>query len=211
MQPQVVSDVPPLATPRAQLDARQYTRDRILRYERAYGPGFVSTGGLDTTRELVGMLQLQPDQRVLDLGCGVGGGAMYMARECGVYVHAIDLSMNMVLCALERANTLLDSNVSFEIADVSSKEMEAHTFDVVFSKDVMQHIHDKATLLAKCVLCKCPQLCCVFDVHANTHHHLVVLQAAHLAATRWHPAHCRPLPRPPALCQPHRPHPAARL
>lgn len=146
---QVVSDVRPQSTPRAHLDARQYTRDRILRYERAHGPGFVSTGGLDTTRELVGMLRLQADQRVLDVGCGVGGGAFFMARERGVYVHAIDLSMNMVLCALERANTLLDSNVSFEIADVATKDFGRHAFDVVFSKDAMQHVHDKAALLAK--------------------------------------------------------------
>lgn len=211
--PQVVSDVRPSCTPRAQLDARQYTRERILRYERAYGPGFVSTGGLDSTRELVNKLGLQPDQRVLDVGCGVGGSAMYMARDCGVYVHAIDLSMNMVLCALERANTLLDSNVSFEIADVSTKDFSRHTFDFVFSKDALQHIQDKESLLAKYAVppwvvwkieCTPPANCCCFAhqktrqksvfCYCDSAHTRCVFQDSHVAPPWWHPPHCRPLP-----------------
>ncbi len=35
---------------RAFLDGVQYSRTGILRYERIFGPGFVSTGGLDTTK-----------------------------------------------------------------------------------------------------------------------------------------------------------------
>ena len=35
---------------RAFLDGVQYSRTGILRYERIFGPGFVSTGGLETTK-----------------------------------------------------------------------------------------------------------------------------------------------------------------
>ena len=35
---------------RAFLDSVQYSRTGILRYERIFGPGFVSTGGLETTK-----------------------------------------------------------------------------------------------------------------------------------------------------------------
>jgi len=35
---------------RAFLDGVQYSRTGILRYERIFGPGFVSTGGFDTTK-----------------------------------------------------------------------------------------------------------------------------------------------------------------
>lgn len=48
-------------------------------------------------------LALRPEERVLDVGCGIGGGDFHMAAEQGVYVHGIDLSVNMVLIALERA------------------------------------------------------------------------------------------------------------
>lgn len=49
------------------------------------------------------MLKLKPEERVLDVGCGIGGGDFLMAEKYGVYVHGIDLSVNMVLIALERA------------------------------------------------------------------------------------------------------------
>lgn len=48
-------------------------------------------------------LALRPEERVLDVGCGIGGGDFHMAAKQGVYVHGIDLSVNMVLIALERA------------------------------------------------------------------------------------------------------------
>ena len=32
------------------LDQQQYSRNGVLRYEKIFGPGFVSTGGLDTTK-----------------------------------------------------------------------------------------------------------------------------------------------------------------
>lgn len=48
-------------------------------------------------------LRLQTGDRVLDVGCGTGGGDFLMASQHGASVHGIDLSVNMVLMALERA------------------------------------------------------------------------------------------------------------
>lgn len=47
-------------------------------------------------------LELEPGQRVLDVGCGTGGSAFFMARQYGVYVHGIDLSTNMISIAQDR-------------------------------------------------------------------------------------------------------------
>ncbi|CAI5798008.1 phosphoethanolamine N-methyltransferase 3-like [Podarcis lilfordi] len=49
------------------------------------------------------MLDLKQGQRVLDVGCGLGGSDFYMAKEFGVEVLGMDLSHNMVELALERA------------------------------------------------------------------------------------------------------------
>jgi cyclopropane fatty-acyl-phospholipid synthase-like methyltransferase len=40
----------------------------------------VSTGGVTTTKEFVAYLDLQPEQYVLDVGSGIGGGPFYMAK-----------------------------------------------------------------------------------------------------------------------------------
>lgn len=132
------------------LDEQQYSTNGILRYERIFGPGFVSTGGLHTTQEFVESLNLKPGQRVLDIGCGIGGGDFYMAQQYGVAVHGVDLSVNMVLLALERAFTQhKNSKVSFEIADVTTCEVKDGSYDVIYSRDTILHIQDKPALFRR--------------------------------------------------------------
>jgi hypothetical protein len=46
----VVTEEPQGAHLRHFLDGQQYSVNGILRYERVFGPGFVSTGGLTTTK-----------------------------------------------------------------------------------------------------------------------------------------------------------------
>merc|ERR1711894_277377 len=65
------------------LNAGQYKRNGILRYERVFGHTFVSTGGLTTTKDIVDPIGLKPGMKVLDIGCGTGGSAFYMAKNFG--------------------------------------------------------------------------------------------------------------------------------
>lgn len=127
------------------LDNVQYKCSGILRYERVFGHGFVSTGGIDTTKEFVAKLELQPGQKVLDVGCGIGGGDFYMAEKFNVEVVGIDLSINMVSFALERAIGL-QCSVEFEVADCTKKSYPDNTFDVIYSRDTILHIQDKPAL-----------------------------------------------------------------
>lgn len=133
------------------LDNSQYTREGILRYEQIFGTGFVSTGGITTTEEFVAYLDLKPDQVVLDVGSGIGGGPIYMAKKFGVRVRGIDLSANMTHIGWERLaqSTLPAGQVVLTIADVTQQEYEPETFDVIYSRDTILHIQDKAALFAK--------------------------------------------------------------
>ncbi|CAI9113676.1 OLC1v1014322C2 [Oldenlandia corymbosa var. corymbosa] len=127
------------------LDTVQYKSSGILRYERVFGQGFVSTGGIETTSEFVAKLDLQPGEKVLDVGCGIGGGDFYMADKYNVHVVGIDLSINMVSFALERAIGL-NCSVEFEVADCTTKTYPDGTFDVIYSRDTILHIQDKPAL-----------------------------------------------------------------
>lgn len=131
------------------LDNKQYSRHGILRYEKIFGDGFVSTGGLKTTKEFVAMLNLRSGQKVLDVGCGIGGGDFYMAKEHGVEVLGVDLSYNMVEIAMERAIQENTPLVQFEIADATRCIFPAESFDVVYSRDTILHIADKAALFQR--------------------------------------------------------------
>uniref|UniRef100_A0A3B1IYG4 phosphoethanolamine N-methyltransferase n=1 Tax=Astyanax mexicanus TaxID=7994 RepID=A0A3B1IYG4_ASTMX len=131
------------------LDNQQYTRRGILRYEKMFGSGFVSTGGPSTTKEFVDLLNLSPGQKVLDVGCGIGGGDFYMAKNFGVEVLGMDLSGNMVEIAMERAVQEKLPSVQFEVSDATKRIFPEGSFDVVYSRDTILHISDKLELFRK--------------------------------------------------------------
>jgi phosphoethanolamine N-methyltransferase len=134
--------------PGAQLDATQYQSEAIAKYEAVYGENFVSPGGVVSARACIARLGLKPGMRVLDVGCGLGGSAFLMAREHGVSVHGIDLSANMLAGARERVRALgLAKQVTLEHVDVLALPATPH-YDVIYSRDVFLHIHDKPRLMA---------------------------------------------------------------
>lgn len=61
-------------------DARQYTRDSILQYEKIYGPTHVCPGGHESTELFFGSMDLKPGQKILNIGCGIGGSAFYVSQ-----------------------------------------------------------------------------------------------------------------------------------
>ena len=132
----------------AQLDATQYQAAAIARYEAVYGEHFVSPGGAASARACIARLGLKPGMRVLDVGCGLGGSAFLMAREHGVSVHGIDVSANMLSSAAQRLRAQgLAAQVSLAQADVLTLPARPE-YDVIYSRDVFLHIHDKPRLLA---------------------------------------------------------------
>lgn len=130
------------------LDEQQYSSQSISRYEKIFGKGYLAPGGQDTTTEFVEKLNLKQSDRVLDVGCGIGGGNFYMAREFGASVVGIDLSTNVILKAFENSmkpeNEKLD--VEFEVCDATTKQYDDASFDVVYSRDTILHIEDKLAL-----------------------------------------------------------------
>jgi len=130
------------------LDTSQYLEQSILQYEQVYGTDFVSPGGADTARRLIGRLGLESGARVLDVGCGLGGSAFLMAREFDLRVDGVDLSKNMLAIARRKLDAYgLADRVSLRWGDCLELEGGAD-YDAAYSRDVFLHIHDKARLFA---------------------------------------------------------------
>ncbi len=135
------------------LDAGQYTQDSIRKYEAIYGRNFISPGGQATTLDILALVDITAGMRVLDVGCGLGGAAMLMARQFGAQVHGVDLSQNMLALAQDRCQEAqLDHLVSFEHANILEYQPSG-TYDLVHSRDAFLHIHAKGQLFA--VLARC--------------------------------------------------------
>merc|ERR1712154_196433 len=116
------------------LNAGQYKKNGILRYERVFGHTFVSTGGLTTTKDIVDPIGLKPGMKILDIGCGTGGSAFYMARTYGVDVHGIDLATNMIAIANDYRNEMeatVKHRVQFYVEDAVTMEYPINFYDVV--------------------------------------------------------------------------------
>jgi len=131
------------------LDLNQYSRKGVLRYEKIFGRTFVSVGGEYTTRMLTEKLNLQQNMKLLDIGCGTGGSAFYMARRYGVDVHGIDLSTNMVDIAADYRSEMeatVKHRVQFYVEDAITMEYPVDFYDIVYSRDTILHIRDKLNL-----------------------------------------------------------------
>ncbi|KAL6764977.1 S-adenosyl-L-methionine-dependent methyltransferase [Haematococcus lacustris] len=130
------------------LDSQQYSQQGVETYQAIYGPGHMSCGGEQTARQLASLLQLQPGQRVLDVGCGTGGSAYLLAEGWGVRVHGLDLSVNCLLAALDKASTR-SGDVSFEVADMASCSLAPCAYDALLCRDTLMHVQDKAGALER--------------------------------------------------------------
>jgi cyclopropane-fatty-acyl-phospholipid synthase len=82
-------------------------------------------------------LQLQPGERLLDIGCGWGGLARHAAANYGVRVHGITISREQQLLARERCAGL---PVEIELRDYRDLEGQ---FDKIASVGMFEHVGRK--------------------------------------------------------------------
>ena len=125
----------------------QYS-DRVVEGMQAlYGKGFLSPGGPDEMAVLLNDVDLAGNT-VLDIGCGLGGAAVMLAGEFGArHVTSIDIAEELVV----RATAAIRSAGLAERVDAihvipGPLAFGDAAFDVVFAKDVVCHIEDKAAL-----------------------------------------------------------------
>jgi MPBQ/MSBQ methyltransferase len=100
--------------------------------------------GREATVELARRAALKPGSHVLDVGCGLGGSARYLAAEHQCQVTGIDLTQEYVDVATALADMVgLSDKVAFRQASALEMPFDDGTFDVVWTEHVQMNIADK--------------------------------------------------------------------
>ena len=122
---------------------------RQLSPERLAPIDHLHSGGLSWTRRQAAELGLTAQTRVLDLGCGIGGPARYLARTYGCSVVGVDLTAEYVSVARELTQACGQPDVvRFLQADALDLPFEDGAFDAVFCQNLSMNVEDKAALFA---------------------------------------------------------------
>src|SRR5829696_6295896 len=105
---------------------------------------------VNMNRELATRAGLQGGDRVLDAGCGVGGSAIWLARELGTHV----VGVNVVPGDVERGRGYARRRnvadlVTFELQDMTRTNFPDESFDVVWAIESVCHVPDKREFLAE--------------------------------------------------------------
>ena len=98
----------------------------------------VEKGGIDT------------EARVLDLGCGNGTTAIWLAKNTGCHATGIDLSgvrIDNAKADRERQEPALRERLAFEKASATDLPFSEGRFNRVWSQAVIYHVPDKRTVL----------------------------------------------------------------
>ncbi len=101
--------------------------------------------GLGATKELVKLLAPLAGEHILDIGCGLGGPARWIAWHYGCRVTGIDLTPDF--CAAAMALTAATGQLQhIRILNGSATELPFAdaTFDRAYSQNVVMNIADKA-------------------------------------------------------------------
>ena len=105
---------------------------------------------LDKKAHIAAKLALEPGQRVLDIGCGWGGMALFLHKVAGVDVLGVTLSEHQLKIARERAAAAgVSDHVKFELRDYRLLDEQ---FDRIVSVGMFEHVGAKRydEFFAKC-------------------------------------------------------------
>jgi SAM-dependent methyltransferase len=111
---------------------------------------------LPDLRHLARALGLSPGSRFSDVACGMGGPALWIARETGAHLSGIDLSPVAVAQAEKRAQSLglaatgqtpARLGASFSVGSFAHTGLETASMDAAMSVDALQYAPDKTAAL----------------------------------------------------------------
>lgn len=95
-------------------------------------------GGPEAYKRLLDLCDIQEGQRVLDIGCGTGYTACFLAKEYQANVVAADINPKILNWAKRRIRKAgLEDRVEVIVADAEKLPFEGNNFDVAIAESVL--------------------------------------------------------------------------
>lgn len=109
-------------------------------------------GGFNATDKLHRYCHLEDAHEVLEVGCGIGVGPVYIAKRFDCQVVAIDISEKMLSWAKLRAlREGVSDRITFRQADIQELPFEDDQFDAVIIESVLAFVKDKRTSIREII------------------------------------------------------------
>lgn len=115
---------------------------------RYVGLSVLHPGGFNATMKLADECKIGGESRVLDIACGKGTSAIFLAQKYGCRVEGLDISGDLIKEAREFARQKgVDDAVSFRVGDALDLPYSENEFDVSVSQAMLILVSDKRKAL----------------------------------------------------------------
>lgn len=128
----------------AGFDPENVTTEILAPLDQVHG------GGMGMTKDQADLVGFSPGMKVLDIGCGIGGPARYLAETYGCHVRGVDLTEEWAAAGQKLTERCgLAEQVHIEQGNALDLPFDDQTFDVVWCQNVTMNIADKAKVLGE--------------------------------------------------------------
>ncbi len=101
---------------------------------------------------LASFAQIFPGAAVLDVGCGLGGSAFWLAEHLGCSVLGITNSCKQAGLAMKSCRARrLEDNVRFAVLDANILNVATASFDVVWTLECAEHLSAREHFIQNCL------------------------------------------------------------
>ena len=101
-------------------------------------------------RELISRADIKNGVRVLDVGCGIGGTAIYLHKALGAKVTGITISPNQIEIGNKLARRK-NAKIKLMLIDADRFNLDNNfdrEFDIIWSVEAISHFHKKASFFS---------------------------------------------------------------
>ena len=121
---------------------------------RAFGDDDIGQHSWTTPGELINMIsacELNAQSAVLDVGCGAGGPALFVAQQTGCHVTGLDIDEQGINMAIARAAERgLSDRCQFQVHNATDRfNFPDASFDLIFAIDSVFHIPHRENFLTE--------------------------------------------------------------